>query len=529
MYKASLHFPSHDTHTAEPYLALSYCWGGDQEYKTTKERINSGDSQLDWSRIPKSIQDALVVTASLGYKYLWVDSLCIVQDDDKNEVAKQIGMMSEIYTNATLTIMASKAESATEGFLGDMAPSAELLPGAQPLAQLRFWDRKSGEESTVYAWDTGSLDIQQMDPIDTRGWTFQEYYLSTRVLEYRSKQVKWFCRCCVGRRAAEFARDERFTDGWFYHRSNDDRISLTTNAELLEGSHMHATQCVIENECSEPGEIDKLLWRFYYLVEVYSGRQLSLSQDRILAISGIAELLRSRLGEEYAAGLWKRTLPLALLWQRNHALCKPRPRPGDYQGPSWSWTAVNGGIYFHFKRMEDMWSVTVSVSNLQVSIDLVEDSAPCGAVRFGQITGLGRIRKAVWSMPALPHQSDSTLRILPEANEDIPDHWLEMVADAMEEEPGSSADSSSEDVYLLEIGYDTDIFAPGPYGLVLRALDVQCGELSDTADKAPRTAWRFSRVGMFRPPEDYAAPTPHISDTHKGIFERCEPQRFEII
>lgn len=79
-YEISHYFPTQGT--AEPYLALSYCWGGAQKYTTTKQRITSGDSHLDWSQIPRTIQDALIVTASLGYKYVWVDSLCIVQDDD---------------------------------------------------------------------------------------------------------------------------------------------------------------------------------------------------------------------------------------------------------------------------------------------------------------------------------------------------------------------------------------------------------------------------------------------------------------
>lgn len=114
-YEISHYFPTQGT--AEPYLALSYCWGGAQKYTTTKQRITSGDSHLDWSQIPHTIQDALIVTASLGYKYVWVDSLCIVQDDDIYKKAKQIGMMSNIYTNATVTILASKAKSSDEGFL----------------------------------------------------------------------------------------------------------------------------------------------------------------------------------------------------------------------------------------------------------------------------------------------------------------------------------------------------------------------------------------------------------------------------
>lgn len=514
-YKTSLNFPgrSGDTRTAEPYLALSYCWGGDQKYKTTKERISSGNLDLDWTKIPRSIQDALVVTVSLGYKFLWVDSLCIVQDDEITEKAKQIAIMSKIYTNATLTIMASKAKSSNEGFLGDMTSSAQILPGAQPLAKLLFRESGSGREGTLYTYTApwNNRDNDKEDPIDTRGWTFQERHLSTRILEYRSKHVRWVCRSCVDMDITDIKKNDSLTDGLRYNTSWAEHFLLHRSAKFMKAFSVHAAGEFGIDERLKPEAVDEILDGFYDLVEEYSRRVLSLPQDRILAISGIAELVRSRTDQKYAAGLWRRMLPVALIWNREYKYEEPpEPRTTDYQGPSWSWTAVNGSISFDNSRtIVNKKGFQVEISDMQVSIDLVEESAVCGAVRSGRITGLGRIRKGEWSQSDLESPRVS-LRVIPEAQEDIPFQSLDMVADR-------EADSSEgpEEVYLLELcSSETRFGFRDPYGLVLRALDAHSahGELG---------AGQYSRVGVFYPDKRF--------DTVEEIFERCEPQRFEII
>src|SRR5437016_11506675 len=98
------------------YVALSYIWGGPQTCQTLKSNFDEHMQQIDAKKLPRTIMDAVFCTQKLGLKYLWVDSLCIIQDSLEDK-AKEIGRMSSIYKNAYVTISAAKATSCQGGFL----------------------------------------------------------------------------------------------------------------------------------------------------------------------------------------------------------------------------------------------------------------------------------------------------------------------------------------------------------------------------------------------------------------------------
>jgi len=100
----------------EPYVALSYCWGRDQPFKLTRGTIDSMSNEIMWQDLPQTIKDAILVTQELHIRFLWIDSLCIVQDDAK-EISTEIAQMPEIYSSAAVTILASRASNVQEGFL----------------------------------------------------------------------------------------------------------------------------------------------------------------------------------------------------------------------------------------------------------------------------------------------------------------------------------------------------------------------------------------------------------------------------
>lgn len=102
----------------EPYVALSYCWGQDQAFKTTLANQVDMEAGVPVSLLPKTIQDAVNLTSELRIRLLWVDSLCLVQDDE-DELAKEIANMQHYYGNSCITISAATAKSCGEGFLRD--------------------------------------------------------------------------------------------------------------------------------------------------------------------------------------------------------------------------------------------------------------------------------------------------------------------------------------------------------------------------------------------------------------------------
>ena len=99
------------------YATVSYCWGGDKFVKTTTATILQHQIGIEISSLGRTLQDAIRVARSLHIPYLWVDSLCIIQDDAQ-DMAREIAKMSEYYENGYVSICASAASSYSEGFLG---------------------------------------------------------------------------------------------------------------------------------------------------------------------------------------------------------------------------------------------------------------------------------------------------------------------------------------------------------------------------------------------------------------------------
>jgi len=112
--------------TAIQYCTLSYCWSIMPQGLTTSKNVHHRCHDLDFNELPKTIQDAVVVTDKLGLGYLWVDAICIIQEDD--DKAREIAKMSSIYAHSVLTICASRALTAEEGFL---YPRPQFGPGSQ--------------------------------------------------------------------------------------------------------------------------------------------------------------------------------------------------------------------------------------------------------------------------------------------------------------------------------------------------------------------------------------------------------------
>ncbi|KAF2806749.1 HET-domain-containing protein [Mytilinidion resinicola] len=207
------------------YVALSYCWGGPQ-VMTIKDTLQANMTGIALQTLSQTIQDAILVTRKLGIRYIWVDALCIVQDDETSK-NKEISQMGRIYSNATLTISASSSAAATEGFLRKpCAPEGCELPFLLP-------DGKFGKVLAVPSQEQKDIAFSKMKeikaypvdyrdwtrqeqlavdfaiqspegqrpaelgrpwPLDTRAWAFQEHMLSPRLLVFGPDDVRWRCQ-----------------------------------------------------------------------------------------------------------------------------------------------------------------------------------------------------------------------------------------------------------------------------------------------------------------------------------------------
>jgi hypothetical protein len=104
-----------------PYAALSYCWGNKKQVTTTTNNLQQHKSILYFKDLLETVKDAITVASKLGFRRLWIDSLCIIQDDDGDK-AREISKMPLIYSQATITIAASHPKSVHDGFLRDRPP-----------------------------------------------------------------------------------------------------------------------------------------------------------------------------------------------------------------------------------------------------------------------------------------------------------------------------------------------------------------------------------------------------------------------
>jgi hypothetical protein len=177
------------------YGALSHCWGrpGSRRLTTTRDTIEARKAGIVWSDIPRTFQDAITFTHRLGIRYLWLDTLCIIQgdlDDWRNEAAQ----MAEVYSNSHLTIAAANAAHSGTGIFRPIPPEM------QPRTSMAVAGRSHiGQELVIYAKRIHryTVDDQEDYPLMSRAWAYQERYLAPRVIYFLRHELSWTCPSCV--------------------------------------------------------------------------------------------------------------------------------------------------------------------------------------------------------------------------------------------------------------------------------------------------------------------------------------------
>lgn len=188
------------------YAALSYCWGTDVEarpLKTLKDNVVAFSTCIEAVDLPLTIRQAIDVTRILGINYLWVDSLCILQDDE-DDWQRESQRMGKIFQNATCTIAATAARHCNEGlFLGrevDTKPATTLFTSGDFVRiACNTSDQSLGDMyiGTVRRYGWSSLDFNSevnQSRWKTRGWVVQERILSRRILHFGKRQLYWECQ-----------------------------------------------------------------------------------------------------------------------------------------------------------------------------------------------------------------------------------------------------------------------------------------------------------------------------------------------
>ncbi|KAH9887389.1 heterokaryon incompatibility protein-domain-containing protein [Cubamyces lactineus] len=313
-----------DSSMRDSYVALSYVWGPDgQPHRTTKANLPDYMRRIKRGVLPRTIRDAIRVTRALGARYLWIDSLCIIQDS-KEDVHRELARMRDVYRHALLTIDACSAANVSEGFLKHqrlcsepvaMLPFIDFVGGSARVGKA-YWTDPSSDEPDVHV--TRNNKETPTSHTEARGWCLQERMLSTRSLVFKADALHLRCHT-----------ETRNVGGDLYEE--------TWEVPRLPDATFHDKRRV-SRESDEWKEILETWWK---ILHDYSTRSLSSPSDKLVAIAGLAEMFASTLGPDYLAGLWRDSLFQDLLWQRT-GRARACSAPSRYRAPSWSWASVDG-------------------------------------------------------------------------------------------------------------------------------------------------------------------------------------------
>jgi hypothetical protein len=308
------------------YLCLSYCWGDATHIpKSTHQTKSQWMKEIPWSALPKTFQDAITFVRHLGHRYIWIDSLCIVQDD-LADWEREAAQMASIYRNSYLTLAATASADGRGGcfFTQDEKHHAEELTVAVNGVSYTLYYRETlphfaGPDLKLTMTPLGS--IQKHFPLLTRGWIHQERLLSPRVLHFGHQELLWECM--------------------------EEHICQCQSSPIHDVNFPKTKYSVSLDSSSS-----RNLVRFWKgMVSDYTKLNLSVPSDRLPAMAGMAKYLESSMGGSYLSGLWQESLVENMLWmspteERAGRRTRLDPKAPYQHVSTWSWASIEGRIVY---------------------------------------------------------------------------------------------------------------------------------------------------------------------------------------
>ncbi len=358
-----------------PYAALSHCWGHKPFLRTLSGSLEAHKSEITWEKLPQSFQDAIAFTRQLGIRYLWIDSLCIVQDDQR-DWRREAAKMASVYQGAEIVISAARSDGAYGGLYADVPDTHKthtitFVPGHRRRDDDDDYDDDGDNYPSSTSESPQTLHLRPsfihthrllspyhpqtstLLPIFTRAWVLQERFLSPRLLHFGPHELSFeclagtTCQCTpqpeptTTSAAAEAAQPAWYTN----------LLTRTTSPKKYYSYASWRDGSLSEREL-------QVCWR--RLVEDYSRLGLTVEGDVFPAIGGMARLMGKVRGTKYLAGCWEESLMVGdLVWRVDLPVAaaetlgegskeewRVRARPSGWRAPSWSWAAVKMPVEF---------------------------------------------------------------------------------------------------------------------------------------------------------------------------------------
>ena len=319
-------------HPPDRYICLSHRWGPETEKtRCTTGNISCLKQNILFDNLPSSFRRAIELTREIGIRYLWIDSLCIIQDGDNGKDWEiESSKMADIYQGAYLTIlMAWTGDQDLSAMCESRVSDSSICVNNGSGKSYPIGVRSNGKRDTEN-WKDSKL-VRSKYPLLTRGWICQERLLSPRLLVCEKEEFEYHClegRVCecgspsLAPHPPPMAYQMSFLG------------SISGPRQYLVGRN--------QKDHVRPGH----QWR--QIVALYMALELTKQEDILSAIAGCAKAIWRFSKDGYFAGLWQSTFCRDLMWFNRGRYEQVLARPTQWTAPSWSWASIQIGQEIEF-------------------------------------------------------------------------------------------------------------------------------------------------------------------------------------
>ncbi|KAK3388523.1 heterokaryon incompatibility protein-domain-containing protein [Sordaria brevicollis] len=338
-----------------PYVALSHCWGTTSRLQLKKENMGDLLRHIDVAGLPTTYKEGISISLALGFSYIWIDSLCIIQDDAE-DWTKEATTMKNVFEHCSVNLSATAAADSSESCFTYRDPVT-----IQPLDVTINWQEKKPSKSR-FRFGVHWVDIRQTDivssPLHSRAWVFQEANLSRRRIDLGRSQAWWHCQqnwACEMHPSGVpddmpnyNIKDKRMYQNMLNRRLVD-RSTPSPTSSFQRRSSQTITNVALDSSCLGNDYLQDLQNHWFEPVEIYSDCAITQKTDRLVALAGIAQRYAQTRGlglEDYLAGVWRQGLLVSLAFSPVHNRKTSTSRPDRYRAPSWSWASLEGKVSY---------------------------------------------------------------------------------------------------------------------------------------------------------------------------------------
>lgn len=310
-------------HISDKYMTLSHCWGQKKMFTLVEATEKQCKDGVALKELSKTFQESIKVVRDMGIKYIWIDSLCIVQDNQEFKVEGHT--MHQVYRNSYCNLTAADSTGGDGGLFrerlaGEVIPLKVCAPNSKLLG---------GGNWRVFPTDLWDRQLMSQH-LFTRAWVYQERVLSVRLVHFTSTQLMWEC--------ATLSACEGLPNGLPFSLDATSAGDRHWRDRLQYSDQLRYISPLSGSMDLSPETFWRSAVRTYTSCDITDPRK-----DKLKAIWGIAKLVRDIFCERYAVGLFEANLHEQLAWKvKDPSRAERLDKVGDQKIPSWSWASING-------------------------------------------------------------------------------------------------------------------------------------------------------------------------------------------